>query len=562
MAAKSARGASLATGPALVAAATGLFAAEVARVLFGFDTAAAVFGDRFTALIPLPVFSWLLSLLDGNAKHLFYIAMLIGQGLLTACVGATYWEIRRRLARRRHSESADAENAHVDSPGPPLGFLDVVALVVLLWLLSTCVVSPLIGGGFFGVALSGGARAAITSQVIADVVFAIVFSLRLNDVLKAQAASAETPGDTAGHQLTRRRVLRRGLALAGILGAGALVVRALAPAIESLLGTGGSGSRPPLDVSSAPARITPPPVPVYSSWTDVAGETPEVTSTPNFYYVSKNLVNDPSINANGWHLTIGGLVDRPYTLSYAQLQALPQIERYHTLECISNDVGGNLMSNARFVGTSLASVLQAAGIRVDASEMVFTAADGYSDSLHLSQALDARSLIVYQINGGPLPQAHGFPARLLIPGLYGMKNGKWLTRLDLGAGGYEGYWEQRGWTREALVKMTSRIDTPHNADLLLERPTYIAGVAFAADRGISRVDVTLDAGKTWSPARLKRPLGDLTWVLWEYPWRPTRGQYVIASRAIDLDGRVQAPQQAPPLPDGASGYDAITVTVG
>ena len=140
--------------------------------------------------------------------------------------------------------------------------------------------------------------------------------------------------------------------------------------------------------------------------------------------------------------------------------------QYHTLECISNVVGGPLMSNGYFTGVRLSDALNAAGIQRLATEMIFNAADGYSDSLHLSQALDERSLIVYLLNGEPLPHLHGYPARLLIPGLDGMKNGKWLTEISLASGPYEGYWEQRGWTPEALVKLTSRIDIPHDGDLL------------------------------------------------------------------------------------------------
>jgi DMSO/TMAO reductase YedYZ molybdopterin-dependent catalytic subunit len=205
--------------------------------------------------------------------------------------------------------------------------------------------------------------------------------------------------------------------------------------------------------------------------------------------------------------------------------------------------------------------LNHAGIQTGASELVFRAQDGYSDSLHLSQALDPNTLLVYHLNGQPLPQSHGFPVRLLVPGVYGMKNGKWLTTLEVGAGGYSGYWEQQGWSREAVVKTTTRIDVPADGDVLLARSLFIAGVAYAGDRGISRVDVSVDGGQSWQPAILRQPLGNLTWVLWELPWQPASGTYLIVARAIDLEGNVQTPRQAPTLPDGASGYDAIQVTV-
>ncbi len=219
-----------------------------------------------------------------------------------------------------------------------------------------------------------------------------------------------------------------------LLGAGIGLWEALTSGLGAVLGAGsGRGTQPSLSLGPVPDRIIPPPTPVYGPWTPIAGQTGELTSAADFYYVSKNLASDPSVSVASWKLTISGMVDHPYSLTYEKLRALPQVTQYHTLECISNEVGGTLMSNGVFVGVKLADVLNVAGIQSSASQMIFTAADGYSDSLHLGQALDDSSLIVYQLDGAPLPQAHGFPARLLIPGLYGMKNGKWLTQLTLGS---------------------------------------------------------------------------------------------------------------------------------
>jgi DMSO/TMAO reductase YedYZ molybdopterin-dependent catalytic subunit len=327
------------------------------------------------------------------------------------------------------------------------------------------------------------------------------------------------------------------------------------------LGTGGAGGRE-LQTSPVPDHVSPPPVPSYGTWTSVPGQSAEITPVANFYYVSKNFVSDPAIDAATWRLAVTGMVRTPLSLTYEQLRALPRFDQQQTLECISNEVGGDLMSNAVWTGASLADLLLSAGLLPGASLCVFRCADQYSDSLHLTQALSARAKIVYAIEGQPLPQAHGFPARLLVPGLYGMKNGKWLTQLEVTQGRYAGYWEQRGWTPEAVVKLTARIDVPQDGDVLAARPTLLAGVAFAGDQGIAQVDVSTDAGRSWTPAALKRPLGDLTWVLWEAPWTPTVGTHVLAVRAVDLSGRIQTPHVAPPLPDGASGYHAVQVNVG
>jgi DMSO/TMAO reductase YedYZ molybdopterin-dependent catalytic subunit len=519
-----------------------------ARYLFGIATPAETFGDRITTRIPLPLFSELLTIFGTNAKHFFYIGLLVGEGVLTTIAGLLYWLLRQRLYADRSTPDEQ----------PPVTYWEVVPIVAWLWLLSSLLVAPLIGGGILGIDLDGGTLGALGSQVAPDLIFALVFVALLRREM-AQAGRAQGDARTQA-ALSRRRLLRQGgVAIALVIG-GAVVWNALASGLGSALGLGGP-RRPQLKAIGSPTRIVPPPTPQYGPWEPASGQTPEITSADQFYYVSKNLVNDPKIDAAGWRLSISGLVDTPYSLSYADLTALPTIERYHTLECISNEVGGNLMSNALFTGVSLADVLNHASIRTGASEMIFRAADGYSDALHLSQALDERALIVYRINGQPLPQAHGFPARLLIPGLYGMKNGKWLTSLELGPGGYVGFWEQRGWTAEALVKMTARIDVPHDTDLLAEQPTTIAGVAYSADKGIAQVQVSTDGGQTWAQANLKRPLGPLTWVLWEFTWTPTAGSHILAARAVDLDGNVQSNAGADPLPDGASGYHAITVLV-
>jgi DMSO/TMAO reductase YedYZ molybdopterin-dependent catalytic subunit len=356
-------------------------------------------------------------------------------------------------------------------------------------------------------------------------------------------------------------LLGQGALAAAVVAGGIVAWQFITSGLGAGVGLRAPSSRPAgLDFANTPKRIEPPPTPTYGDWTPVDGQTPEITPTDQFYYVSKDIVDDPRVDVKSWKLEIKGQATRPYTLTYAQLKALPRVERYHTLECISNEVGGNLISNARFVGASLADMLQQAGIAAGASELIFAAADGYSDSIPLSLAMDPRSLVVYEINGEQLPIPHGYPARLLVPGLYGMKNGKWLTSLTLGTGGYTGYWEERGWTRTARVKTMARIDQPVDSDTLAARPTFITGVAYAADRGVARVDVSVDAGATWQTATLRRPLGDHTWTLWELPWAPAPGGHYIVARAIEVNGDVQTPDEEPPIPNGATGYHVVHVT--
>ena len=536
-------------GYALVASALGSVLSVFGRLFLGIMTPAEIFGDRLTAFVPLPIFSSLLTLFGTNAKHLYYGGVLVLEVLLTAVAGTVYILAREKassyLARRRPSWSL-----------PRFGWYDSPFVMVWLWLLSAGILAPVLGGGLFGASLVGGAGGLVVAELLPDAVFAICFVL----LLRRAATKVTSRVSEAEESVTRRRLLRQAGVAVAVLAGGGLIWELFSSGITSIFGIGGS-HLPHVSVASAPGRIVPPPVPSYGPWVPVSGETAEVTPTASFYYVSKNLAGDPQIGQDSWKLSISGHVSAPYNLSYAELRALPKVERYHTLECISNEVGGNLISNAYFTGVRLADVLNMAGIQSGADEMIFRAADDYSDSLHLSQALNPDALIVYLINGQPLPQEHGFPARLLIPGLYGMKNGKWLTALEVGTGQYTGYWEQRGWTREARVKMMSRVDVPHDGDLLVAGTTYIAGVAYAADQGIARIDVSTDGGRTWRPATLRRPLGNLTWVLWELTWQATSGRHVIAVRAIDLQGNVQTPTYAPPLPDGSSGYDAVSVVV-
>jgi DMSO/TMAO reductase YedYZ molybdopterin-dependent catalytic subunit len=386
----------------------------------------------------------------------------------------------------------------------------------------------------------------VLAEALPAVLSAVIFT-GLVQIFGKVAVFSPSPS-----QASRRRLILQGLGIVGVLAFGGTIWEVFQ---RGLLRPG-----PSLRSNTIPDDI-PPPTPDYTDIAPVAQQTPEITSTHAFYYVSKNITSDPDVKVGNWQLTISGSVQHPYALSYAELQHLPAVERYQTLACISNEVGGPYISTGKFRGARLADILNAAGLQPDARELIFHAADGYSDSLHLAQALAPETLVVYALNDAPLTRAHGFPARLLIPGLYGMKNGKWLTSLNVGTGGYQGYWEQRGWTHEAVIKTMSRIDTPVDGDRITIRPTIIAGIAFAGDRGISRVDVTVDGGATWRAAQMRRPLNALTWTLWQYSWTPTPGDHVIGVRAIDGQGHVQTQQTAAPLPDGASGYQAILVTV-
>lgn len=295
----------------------------------------------------------------------------------------------------------------------------------------------------------------------------------------------------------------------------------------------------------------------------VAGvPTPPVTGNDAFYVVSKNLI-DPTVNAAGYRLTVDGLVASLLSLSIDDLRGLPAQDQVQTLLCISNEVGGSLISTAAWRGVRLRELLERAAPTAGVVELKLTAEDGYTESIPIELAADDRVLLAYDMNAEPLPQHHGFPLRLLLPGVYGMKGPKWLTRIEAIDAPYKGYWEQRGWTKEALIKTMSRVDTPASADPLpTGRAITVSGVAFAGFRGIGRVELRIGSEDRWREATLEPPLADGAWRFWRYAWTPDRaGTYEVRVRATDGEGALQEARVAPTLPDGASGYDGTSYTI-
>jgi hypothetical protein len=250
-------------------------------------------------------------------------------------------------------------------------------------------------------------------------------------------------------------------------------------------------------------------------------------------------------------------------LSLADLRALPSATEYVTLECISNNVGGDLMSTGSFTGVRLRELLAMASPRANGTWAAFKARDGYAESLPLSLIDGAPEVLVaYDLDGAPLPEAHGFPARILVPGHYGMKGPKWLDSIELVDHESGGYWEMQGWDHNAVVKTTARLDMPHEGDIVKLGDISLSGVAFAGTRGVSKVEYSTDAGRSWTAAALKAPLSPLTWVLWSAVWTPAQeGSYQLQVRATDGTGARQESQAAASYPSGASGYHTIQISV-
>ncbi|MFL5757033.1 MAG: molybdopterin-dependent oxidoreductase [Chloroflexota bacterium] len=294
------------------------------------------------------------------------------------------------------------------------------------------------------------------------------------------------------------------------------------------------------------------------------GVTPLVMPNDRFYRIDTALVT-PSVDVDTWQVRVDGMVDRPTTLTFDQLVALPIIERYVTIACVSNEVGGDLVGNAKWAGPRLTDLLDMAGVKAGATQIVGRSVDGFTVGFPTSWVTDTQrdAMVAVRMNDQPLPTAHGFPARLIVPGLYGYVSAtKWLAQIELTTlEAFDAFWVPRGWSKEAPILTQSRIDVPSAS--VQPGVVPVAGVAWAPERGISKVEVRVDDGP-WRDARLAAPISAKTWVQWRYDWDATgaNGQHILAVRATDGTGAVQDEGPSPPAPDGARGYHTIGVTVG
>ena len=313
----------------------------------------------------------------------------------------------------------------------------------------------------------------------------------------------------------------------------------------------------PIDVEAATGSLPP------STMLDVEGISPVVTPNKNFYRID-TAFSIPRVDVESWELRITGMVETPYTLTYGELLDLATEEEYVTLCCVSNDVGGDLIGNAKWQGIPLADVLNRAGIADEATQIVGRSVDGFSVGFPREVAFDGRPVLVaVGMNGEPLPFKHGFPARLVVSGLYGYVSAtKWLQEIELTTWeDFDGYWIPRGWSKEGPIKTQSRIDVPKPFRLDIAPGLQpIAGVAWAQNRGIIKVEVQVD-GRDWQEARLSSPISTHTWVQWVSEWDFTPGNHYVRVRATDSDGELQAQGPKPSAPNGAEGWHKVNFRV-
>jgi DMSO/TMAO reductase YedYZ molybdopterin-dependent catalytic subunit len=292
-----------------------------------------------------------------------------------------------------------------------------------------------------------------------------------------------------------------------------------------------------------------------------------ITPAASFYLIDTELIS-PRIDVNRWKLSVKGAVDNPIELSYKDLLDMPTREADITLSCVSNVVGGGLVSNGRWTGVLLSDLLAEAGVSRDkitraSQQLVGRSIDGFTTGFRTQIALDGReALVAFGLNGSELPLKHGYPARLVVPGLYGYVSAtKWITEIELTNWDFDAYWIQRTWAKEGPIKTQSRIDTVEDGEQLSAGRIPIGGIAWAPHRGIERVEVSTDGGGSWDEARLASQLDIDTWRQYVYYWDARPGTYILQVRATDGEGETQTARQTPPHPSGATGYHIVGVTV-
>jgi DMSO/TMAO reductase YedYZ molybdopterin-dependent catalytic subunit len=408
----------------------------------------------------------------------------------------------------------------------------------------------------------------VLSLILPQIAFGFTLSSFYEKILRpSRKPVVEKPSETTTQiDYKKRALLRAAIASAVALPILYLGLNRLFPTQEVQPPSSFSLSLLPLQSKSKPLGFEDPRLaPLLDS---------EVTPTYLFYRIDINPIV-PVVDATSWTLTVKGLVNNPLTITYEEIKAMPPVKEYATLQCVSNKIGGDLTSTALWKGVRLKDILQKAQVKPGAKYIAVRCYDGYDVGIPLERGLLDGSILAYEMNLAPLTSEHGYPVRAIVPGLYGMMNPKWITEIELVDNVYEGYWARNGWTNVATEDTHSFIVIPgqapvrdrfrnldvENINIVPGQKVPVAGIAFAGDRGIAKVEVSTDGGVTWKSARIKDPLSKYTWVLWTAGFTPAtaQGNYRIVVRATDKTGKIQTAEVRPPFPDGATGYHMINI---
>ncbi|PYL73735.1 MAG: hypothetical protein DMF22_00755 [Verrucomicrobia bacterium] len=531
----------------VLAGLTMLLTMALLRLFLGWPTPTELIFDRIFPLLTVEFFIGSLVRAGGYTplKLQGVFGALAGQVIVAGLGGVLYAFYLRR--RDRHGSAQSVGSSLFDARGWPLiipGVLVATILfVVLLW--------PTLFTNYRGLPPA-------TAHWIAALEMLISFSICGIGImvfygLLSSPPHAEVADKTAtavSVSVGRRRFVALGIGAAVALALGGTLRRLFRMGTFSYDGRQYGGPRV--------QKITP------------------IRPDDEFYQVSKNLV-DPDVARDSWRLDIVGQVENPRVYSFADIAAMPAIEQESTLLCISYGVGTGLCSNAIWKGVPLPTLLGQVKPKPNVTTVLFRAADGYYETFRFEKAMEPTTLVAYEMNGEPLPRRHGFPLRLIVPGLYGEKNPKWLTRIELldEADGRLhrrhgcGFYKEQGWGRQGdAIPTHSRFDAPQvrgdhfEAPFQVGKTVELRGMAFGGDRGISKVEISSDDGKTWDDAEITKPGTKLSWSLWSYQWTPNEeGETRMVVRATDGEGKLQISEYRDQVPDGATGLHSVRARV-
>jgi DMSO/TMAO reductase YedYZ molybdopterin-dependent catalytic subunit len=484
---------------------------------FGVATPLAIIGDRLSVFIPPGPFLSIMGRVGGynHLKQLGVGSTMAGQLFVSAFGGAIFGLFMRHNPQRR--VTAWTMSIFVVLP--------IIVVAIVLW--------PVLGTSYIGLPIASGGAVTLIGFALSVLVFerTLVASFHFLTRSKVGAESDEfTPA------IGRRGLILGGLGMLLAGGGVALLRRLYRVATFSYDGTQYKG------------RIVQP-----------------ITPNDLFYCVTKNVI-DPWVNVDLWHLEVNGLVQNPATYRFQDLKGFNQVEQETTLMCISNGLDAGLISNAVWKGMTLRDLIDPAGPMADAKRVRLFGVDNYTDTIPLEKALEPTTLLVYEMNGHSLPDRHGYPLRAIVPGYFGEKHVKWLTRIELTGEDVKGFYEAQGWGPDFMTPTRSRIDVPDHESRFslgqLSGPIEVKGIAYGGDRGISRVEMSDDDGETWADANIHYAGTKLTWALWTYDWRPdSTDDYTLVVRATDGEGAVQEWEEARSPFSGVTGFHKIIVHV-
>jgi DMSO/TMAO reductase YedYZ molybdopterin-dependent catalytic subunit len=495
---------------------------------FGVATPLVIIGDRLSVFIPPGPFLSLMGKVGGynHLKQLGVGSTIVGQLVVGAIGGAIFGFLMRRPPSPRLRRAGNPARPSAIWTMLIFVVLPIIAVSILLW--------PVLGTSYVGLPIAA-------ARVVTLVGFALcVFVFERTLVLGFQFLTA--PKISRDDREFSPTIGRRAFVLSAIgvavAGGGVALARKLYRAATfSYDGTQYKG------------RIVQP-----------------ITPNDLFYCVTKNVV-DPRVNVGLWHLEVNGLVRNQATWRFQDLKGFSTVEQETTLMCISNGLDAGLISNAAWKGFPLRDLLEQAGPLSDVARVRLHGVDNYTDTIPLEKAMEPTTLLAYEMNGAPLPDRHGYPLRVIVPGYFGEKHVKWLTRIEVTNANAKGFYEAQGWGPDFITPTRSRIDVPDPESWLslsqLSAPLEVKGMAYGGDRGISRVELSFDDGKTWRDVEIYYAGGDLGWSLWRTDWLPEQpGNYALVARATDGKGNVQQwePDRSPF--SGVTGFHKIAVYIG